>query len=202
MPSIKNIKFLLGAKDQGAFPATESAIEIAFIGRSNAGKSTLVNKLTGSKGIARVSSQPGKTREINFYSADLEIGPEQSHKITLVDLPGFGYSKMSKSERESLSALTVNYLQERPELKIVFLIHDSKRLKIDAEEKGLRELLAAADRHLVIIASKCDRLNQKEMHANIKAIAEAYGLEVKDLILAGEGLPTEILFERVLGLCF
>lgn len=195
-----NAEFLLGAKKFEQFP--ESTLpEIAFIGRSNAGKSTLINKITQKRKLALTSSQPGKTREINFFN--ITFGTEEgSLDVILTDLPGFGYAKFAKTEREELSQLTVEYLIKRENLKIVFLIHDSKRLKITEEELALQKILYEAGKHLIIIASKCDRLKQSELNKNIVTIAKAYGLERGDIIADGNKAKGNEIFNRINDLVF
>lgn len=193
--SIENATFIKGIKSFDDCP-NENLPEIAFIGRSNAGKSSLINKLTKRKNLAHTSSKPGKTTEINFFSAEFKIDALHS-PIIISDLPGFGYAKFSKFEREDLSSLTVQYLSQREELKLVFLVHDSKRLKIGPEERALQELLFNNSVHLAIVVSKCDRLKQKELHSNLKTIATAYGLEKNDLIIQGNSTKIDSIISRI-----
>lgn len=196
---LTNPKFILGAKAIEHFPDLDNIPEIAFIGRSNAGKSTFINKLCQNSKLARTSSQPGKTREINFFTASLK-SEDRVFDITISDLPGFGYAKFSKAEREALSLLTINYIECRESLRIVFLLHDSKRLKLADEEKALREFSAKQGINFIVILSKIDRLNQKELQANTKAIAKLYGLEVSDLILSGKNTNLDSVFRRIVDL--
>ncbi|MCL4137962.1 UNVERIFIED_CONTAM: hypothetical protein GTU68_056463 [Idotea baltica] len=193
-------EFLLGAKKLEQCPESELP-EVAFIGRSNAGKSTLINKITQKKKLARTSSQPGKTREINFFNINFSA-EEENFDLILTDLPGFGYAKFAKTEREELSQLTVEYLMKRENLKIVFLIHDSKRLKVTDEELALQQLLYEANRHIIIVASKCDRLKQSELSKNVATIAKAYGLEREDLICDGSKANGNKIFSRINDLVF
>lgn len=198
--SIDNAEFIKGIKAFDDCPDVNLP-EIAFIGRSNAGKSSLINKLTKRKNLAHTSSKPGKTTEINFFSANFKTD-KVNNPIIISDLPGFGYAKFSKFERESLSGLTVQYLSEREQLSLVFLVHDSKRLKIGPEERALQELLFNNNVYLAIIVSKCDRLKQKELHSNLREIAKAYGLEKNDLIIQGNNTNIDSIISRIENLIF
>ncbi len=170
--------------------------EVAVVGRSNVGKSTLINRLTGRKKLARTSATPGRTQELNFFKVVLEAEEKES-VLTLVDLPGFGYARFSKEKREALSRLTVQFLCEREELRLICLLNDSRR-DPGADEMAVRDLAWAHDRRLLVVMTKFDKLNQSERAKRPAIIAGQYGLEAADLIAAGEGLPIERLWERIL----
>ncbi len=123
--------------------------EIAFVGRSNVGKSTLINTLLRDKKLAKTSSTPGKTQRINFFIID--------EKLLLVDLPGYGYSKAAKKEVSSWSQSIENYLQTRQTLKLLLLLVDSRR-EPSAEDLAMAEWVQAKQIPLVVIFTKSDKL--------------------------------------------
>ncbi|MBC8042930.1 MAG: YihA family ribosome biogenesis GTP-binding protein [Rhizobacter sp.] len=137
--------------------------EIAFVGRSNVGKSSMLNALTEKKGLARTSGTPGKTREINYFLVN--------QKFYFVDLPGYGYAKVSKTEQEKWRELIASYLQDREELKLVVLIIDARHpnLEIDLE---MQEFLYFYGRRYAVVRTKADKLNQSET-VKAKRLSEA-----------------------------
>ncbi|MBF2754392.1 MAG: YihA family ribosome biogenesis GTP-binding protein [Gammaproteobacteria bacterium AqS3] len=143
---------MLSAFDAQHFPADEG-VEIACCGRSNAGKSSALNALMGRKNLARTSKTPGRTREINFFS--LDAGDQRR----LVDLPGYGYARVSKSERRSWGVLVDDYLDMRASLSGVLMVVDIRRGLLDFD----RQMLAwcgAAELPVLILLSKADRLSK------------------------------------------
>jgi GTP-binding protein len=146
-------EFILGATKPEHFPASRLP-EVAFIGRSNVGKSSLLNSLVRRKNLAHVSSTPGKTQQINFFT----VG---SH-WTFVDLPGFGYAKASKQEREQWAMLAKDYLQHRKQLRLICFLIDSRH-DPSGLELGLIEELEMIGRRFVIILTKKDKISPKAM---------------------------------------
>ena len=110
--SVSSAEFRFGSDLVDKLPRVQT-IEIAFIGRSNAGKSTLINKITGKSGLAHASSTPGKTRAINIFEVKLSLPKHKSKGLFLADLPGYGFAKISKREREKLNLLTLDYISSR-----------------------------------------------------------------------------------------
>jgi GTP-binding protein len=145
-------EFLTSAATPRQFPP-ESLPEFAFLGRSNVGKSSLLNCLVGVKKLAHVSSTPGRTQTINFY----RVG----NKFCLVDLPGYGYAKVSKSESQSWKALADAYLLNRQALQLALLLVDSRRGWMDPDRQ-LRSYLEYHQRPYIVVATKIDKLNRKE----------------------------------------
>ena len=139
--------------------------EVAFVGRSNVGKSSLLNTLANNFKLARVSSQPGKTRSINFYLID--------GKFFLVDLPGYGFAKVPLSEQKRWRDLIESYLKGRDRLKGVFLLVDSK---VGPTEKDLqmKEWLDFYGIPYVVVATKVDKLKQKERRKLEERIREGF----------------------------
>lgn len=162
--------------------------ELAFMGRSNAGKSSLINAITGKK-IARASSDPGKTVRIHFY---------QMRSWYLVDLPGFGYAKVSKQERERFGQAVERYLTTRQQLLGGILIQDCRR-DPEPDEAMVVHWADESNRYLVVVANKMDKLNRREQADRLARLEEAYG---RKILMAsartGEGL--EAVQDAVLGL--
>ncbi len=128
--------------------------EIAFAGRSNAGKSSLVNALTGRKTLARVSNTPGRTREINFFNLD--------NRLMLADLPGYGFARVSKAQVAGWTDLIFAYLAGRPQLKRVALLIDSRRGLMDTDQEAMTALDKAAVSYQVVL-TKLDKLKSHEV---------------------------------------
>ncbi|MFN5325421.1 MAG: ribosome biogenesis GTP-binding protein YihA/YsxC [Bacteroidota bacterium] len=132
--------------------------EFAFIGRSNVGKSSLINMLADSKGLAKTSSTPGKTQTINHF-----IFEESWY---LVDLPGYGYAKSSKSEREKWDKMVKGYLQNREQLTCVFVLVDS-RLEPQKSDLEFINSLGESGIPLAIVFTKCDKLTKNQLQSNL-----------------------------------
>ena len=141
-------EFIRGTSAPGDYP-TAGKPEICFAGRSNVGKSSLINAVTRRRKLARTSNSPGRTREINFFSTG-------GNRI-LVDLPGYGYAKMSKSELNRCSALIDDYLRERATLRRLFLLIDSRRGILPLDHEFMRHLDEAAVAFQIIM-TKTDKL--------------------------------------------
>ena len=134
-------------------------IEIAFAGHSNVGKSTLINKLFNRKNLARVSSVPGKTATINFYKLE---------NIYFVDLPGYGYAKVSKSEKERWSGLIEGYLEADRNLRLVFMLIDMRHAPTKDDVQMVNYLIDT-EMPFVIVLTKADKLNKSEREKRMKA---------------------------------
>jgi GTP-binding protein len=195
---IRSADFILGGYSLADLPESDQP-EIAFLGRSNVGKSTLVNRLTGRKNLARVSSTPGRTQQINIFDVNALTATDRIVQFSLADLPGYGYAKFSKSRREVMSRLIVRYLQERASLRVVCLLNDSKRLP-EADEIAIRSLCFENDISLLICMTKCDRLRNKDLQKQLTAISDAYGLMRDDVIITGEKTPATAIWNRIIPL--
>ncbi len=173
--NIHNADIEISAVKREQFPKTGFP-EIAFVGRSNVGKSSMINKLLNRKALARVSSAPGKTITINFYNID--------NTIYLVDLPGYGYAKRSKSEVESWGEMMDGYLNGRPQLKKVMLLVDSRH-EPTGDDKMMLEWLRAArpDEGAVVIATKTDKLRKRELAANLSMLERELELTDEDILV-------------------
>jgi GTP-binding protein len=184
------------AGDVNELPPTGLA-EVAFMGRSNSGKSTLLNRLTGRKRLARTSAAPGRTQAVHLYRVSMQSSNEMSHTVVLADLPGYGYAKLSKVKRDQLAGLLDEYLRKRAPLAALCILIDCRRVP-EQEELALQETAFRRGCHVIPVATKIDKLNQKELHRSLKAIASAFRLEPGDILTAGENKSAAVLWERIL----
>ena len=144
-----------------------TAPEVAFAGKSNVGKSSLINGLMNRKNLARTSSEPGKTQTINFYNIN-------NGEIYFVDLPGYGYAKVSEKQREKWGKMIERYLKKSPSLKQVLLLIDIRH-KPGNNDKLMYDWIVDSGFEPVIIATKHDKLKKNEVNKNLKLIAETLG---------------------------
>ncbi|MFN2442498.1 MAG: ribosome biogenesis GTP-binding protein YihA/YsxC [Thermoanaerobaculia bacterium] len=147
--------------------------QVAMIGRSNVGKSTLINSLIGRKGLARVSQTPGKTQAIQFYLVN--------ERFYLVDLPGYGYAKVPREITASWGDLIRTYLESTQELKLLFLLLDARRTPSD-QDLQIRDWMIERGSPWAAILTKTDKLSGNEMARSRKEIAAVAGLPSGDLI--------------------
>jgi len=161
-------EFVSGAASLESLPAI-ALPEVAFAGRSNVGKSSLVNALTGRRSLARTSSSPGHTRQINFF----DLGG----RLCLVDLPGYGFAQVSRSMKEAWQDLASAYLRGRPTLKRVCLLIDSRHGVKEADRETMKNLDSAAVSYQLVL-TKTDRLKEAEVAravAGAEAMARKHG---------------------------
>ena len=152
----------------------EDLPEIAFAGRSNVGKSSLLNLITGRKALARVSGSPGKTRTINFYRCN--------DRFRIVDLPGYGYAKISRSESEKWGAMMEAYLEERENLiKVVQLV--DIRHKPSEQDVQMYEYLKYFELDGIVVATKADKIGSNERAKAIKLIEKTLGMDEDDIVI-------------------
>lgn len=138
--------------------------EVAFAGRSNVGKSSLINRLVSRKSLARVSSQPGKTATINFYNVE---------DARLVDLPGYGFAKVSKSEKLRWSELIEGYFAQQRDLRLVVLLIDSRHAPT-ADDLMMRDFLLQTGRPMLIVLTKVDKLKSSQRKAQLESFAQYF----------------------------
>lgn len=176
MIDIVDGKFVTSAPNIMAAPDTLEQNEIVFMARSNVGKSSLLNALTNHKGLAKVSSTPGKTRLINYFDVTF-MNRENSEKILakFVDLPGFGYAKVSKSIKSDWEKNLTDYISKREQIKIFIHLVDCRHPFLDIDKSVSDFLLENSNesQHILQIFTKVDKLNQKGQNALRKEFPHA-----------------------------
>ena len=162
--------FIVSAASPEQFPS-DGLAEIAFLGRSNVGKSSLINALIGRKGLAHTSNTPGRTQTINFYRVTSGAA-DSLGSCYFVDFPGYGYAKVSRSETEGWKRLIESYLFNRAMLQLSLVILDARRgwMPPDLE---LKQWLEAHHQAYLVIATKMDKLNQSDAHRNLTVIRKS-----------------------------
>ncbi|MBE7022606.1 MAG: YihA family ribosome biogenesis GTP-binding protein [Ruminococcaceae bacterium] len=171
--NIHNVKLVISAVKKSQYPNTGMP-EIALAGRSNVGKSSLINKVLNRKSLARVSGTPGKTVTINFYNVD--------NQLMLVDLPGYGYASRSKKEIASWGEMINGYLESRPQLCQVVQLVDSRH-KPSAEDIAMQEWIQECCAYSVVFATKSDKLSKKQLEENLEMITDALALREGDILI-------------------
>ena len=170
--------FIASASAHEQIPA-DGLPEIAFLGRSNVGKSSLINALVGQKGLAFTSSTPGRTQTINFYRVE--------GKFYFVDLPGYGYARVPKGITDEWKALIDRYLTERDELTLAFLILDARRGWMEKDFE-LKEWLEYQQQPYLVIVTKMDKLNQTEQRRTLERIARDTPAPIPFSAVTGRGV--------------
>lgn len=178
---ILTAEFLKSARRRSEFPSLPHP-EFAFMGRSNVGKSSLINMVAWKKGLVRVGGNPGVTRTVNFFLIN--------GNITLVDLPGYGYARLPLEIRKTFLPLLKSYIEARDRLRMVFMLVDIRRVP-DESEREMITLLTARKIPCAICATKCDKLTRNHRVRGARAIAEALEIEPSSVFMTsartGEG---------------
>ena len=193
---IKKAELLITAAKKEQYPATVVP-EIAFAGKSNVGKSSMINALVNRKKLARTSAQPGKTQTINFYNIN--------DQFNFVDLPGYGYAKVSKQEKDKWGAMIETYLKNRNQLKEVVLLVDIRH-EPGLNDQQMYEWIKSYNFTGYVIATKADKLSRSQQIKCISAIKKCLDIKDKNLILPFSAMSktgleeTWDLFENILGL--
>ncbi len=149
-------------------------MEIAFAGKSNVGKSSLINALMNRKSLARTSSQPGKTQTINFYNVNDEM--------YFVDLPGYGYAKVSQKEKEKWGKMIEKYLHTSKVLQAVFLLIDIRH-EPSANDKQMYDWIMSNGFHPIIIATKLDKIKRSQLAKQVKLIKQGLGVDSDTIVI-------------------
>ena len=148
--------------------------EFAFAGKSNVGKSSLINALINRKALARTSAQPGKTQTINFYNVE--------EQLYFVDLPGYGYAKVSQEIKEKWGKMIERYLKKSKQLKLVFLLIDIRH-EPSANDKNMYEWIEYNGFEPIIIATKLDKINRSQVAKHIKMLRTGLGLKKETILI-------------------
>ncbi|WP_166626758.1 ribosome biogenesis GTP-binding protein YihA/YsxC [Jeotgalicoccus sp. S0W5] len=185
-----NVDIIISAVSKAQYPET-GLKEIALSGRSNVGKSSFINAICGRKNVARTSSKPGKTITLNFYNAD--------NKFVFVDVPGYGYAKQSKKEREKWGGMIEEYLTERENLSCVVQLIDLRHPPTQ-DDILMYDFLKNYELPVVIVATKSDKIAKSRLQKHIKIIKEDLELEDGDTIIPFSSVNKEKLPEIMTSL--
>lgn len=185
---LKHPRFITSAVDPKGFPRDHNLPEIAVVGRSNVGKSSLLNHLFQVKGLVKTSATPGKTQLINFFRTD---------DLSFVDLPGYGYAKVPPAVRKQWGPMMEGYFTTRENLKLILLLIDSRR-EPDDEDFAMLDYAEQSGKPIIIVMTKTDKLNQSELHKQSKVIEEAFnGLPIVKYRVDHEK-PRQILLKAII----
>ena len=168
MIEITNASFITSAPNVKLAPPNECQNEVVFMARSNTGKSSLLNSLTKRKSLAKVSATPGKTRLINYFDVTfLDRDTDEKQQALFVDLPGFGYAKVSKSIKSDWEKNLTDYISQRAQIKLFIHLVDARHtdLEIDRSVSEFLEQICTEDQVILRVFTKIDKLNQKELNA-------------------------------------
>lgn len=190
---VRSLEFMGGMAEPDGWRPEPTLPEVAFAGRSNVGKSSLLNKLVNRRSMARVSKTPGRTREINFFNLN--------EQIVLADLPGYGYARVSKERKESWRPLIEGYLRRSPRLRGVVQLLDARR-DPTPDDMQMLEFLSELGVPTVAAVTKTDKLRPREIPERLRAIAAATGLEEEQMIpfSAVTGAGRDELAEAIVSL--
>jgi GTP-binding protein len=185
-------RYLLSATDVAHFPAP-ALPEIAFLGRSNVGKSSVINSLVDKK-LARTSSTPGRTRSINFY--EIRRAGQPKPELWFTDLPGYGYAKVAREISQEWARFVDPYLEERRTLALCLALVDAN-IPPQESDRQLLEFLASRCRSHVIVATKCDRMSGNELTQAMRRFAQEYPGAAAIPFSAKTGAGKEELWSRI-----
>ena len=188
--NIHNASLTISAVSPAQYPKTGFP-EIAFAGRSNVGKSSLINKLLNRKSLARTSSKPGKTATINFYNID--------DSIHFVDLPGYGYAQVSKEEKKKWAAMIETYLNTREQLRCTAILVDARHAPTN-DDKTMLGWIRERQGFALVFATKCDKIAKTKLNDHLDQVYYTLNLEEDDILIpvSGEtGLGIEDAWEAI-----
>jgi len=189
-------RFLLAASDEAHFPAA-SVPEVAFLGRSNVGKSSVINSLLGAK-IARTSSTPGRTRTINFYEIRWPGKPRPA--LFFADLPGYGYARLPREVTAEWAHFIEPYLEHRPTLGLSIVLVDSK-VPPQESDKQLVDWLGAKQRNFLVVATKADRLPRNTLRTALEGLQQEFGVDRITRFSARTGEGRDELWREIRSAC-
>ena len=171
--NVNNVSLEAVAVKKEQYPATGMP-EVAFAGKSNVGKSSLINCMINRKALARTSQNPGKTRTINFYNVE--------DQLYFVDLPGYGYAKAPKSEQQKWGKMIEGYLLKREELKAIIMLVDIRH-EPGENDRMMYDWLKHYGHNIIIVATKSDKLKRSQIDKHKKMLKTAFNMEKDDILL-------------------
>ena len=171
--NVNNVELAAVAVKAAQYPE-ETMPEVAFAGKSNVGKSSLINTMINRKALARTSQNPGKTRTINFYNVE--------NKLYFVDLPGYGYAKAPKSEIAKWGKMIEDYLIKRESLKAIIMLVDIRH-EPGENDRMMYDWLKHYGHRIIVVATKSDKLNRSQIPKHKKMLSAAFGLEKEDILI-------------------
>ena len=183
---IRSAEFIRSCVNPEQFP-TGLVPEIAFVGRSNVGKSSLINSLLQRKGLAKVSRTPGKTRAINLFA--ISTDDHTLSRFMLADLPGYGYAKVSRSERAQWAPLIEQYLSQREQLRMVVLLIESR--VVSTKDGETIAWLRSIGHEPLVVATKVDKLKPSERVAALRRLQKGLGLDDSRMFTAYSSMTGE-----------
>lgn len=171
--NVTKAEMIMTAGLSSQFPVHDMP-EIAFAGKSNVGKSSLLNAMLNRKALARTSSQPGKTQTINFYSVQ--------DQLMFVDLPGYGYAKVSKTDRERWGKLIEGYLEKREQLKKIILLIDIRH-EVGNNDKMMYDWIKHYHNEVIVVATKMDKIKRSQVQKHLAMIRKGLNLMPEDKLI-------------------
>ena len=169
----KNAHFLLSATSPQQYP-NHRLPEIALVGRSNVGKSSIINSLLNRKNLAKVSSEPGKTRQINFYNID--------NTLYIADLPGYGYARVSKTEKASWGEMIETYLNTREQLHLILMLVDIRHAP-SGDDQTMFQWLSNQDRPWLLVATKLDKISKGMVQKQLQTIRRTLAMHPEESVI-------------------
>lgn len=191
---IKDCRFIISAVKSSQYPEGDLP-EIAFVGRSNVGKSSLINSLLNRKKLVKVSSNPGKTRTINFFMVNGEI--------MFVDLPGYGYAAVSREEKMKWAPMIEDYLTKRNNLKSVVLLVDIRH-KPTEDDKMMYDFIKHYKDKVIVVATKLDKISKNSLNKNLLLIEKTLKIDNNDVLIpysSENHKGREALWEEIIKNC-
>jgi GTP-binding protein len=198
---VASAEFVKTATRGAEWPA-DPLPEIAFVGRSNVGKSSMLNALARREGLARVSSTPGRTQALQFFRIGWQPSPAARPRLLrFCDLPGYGFAKVAKVERDRWARMIDEYLRDRDGLVAVVLIVDARHEAQQSDREAL-DFVAAQGRRVLVAATKMDKLAKSHRHGAAQTIARGLGVAASDVVpfSAVEGTGSDALWTRIAAL--
>lgn len=194
---LKSTTFIKSAVKPAHYPELEIA-EVAFAGRSNVGKSSLMNTLLGRRALVKVSKTPGRTQHINFF----EVLNGKDQRLSLVDLPGYGFAKVPLSVKAAWGRMIETYLSRRRMLKAVVIVMDIRR-GVTEDDRMMINSMAHFGAQPILVMTKADKLSRNKCMNQLNAISKKEGIPVADMVVFSShtGKGKEALWRRIEQLC-